>query len=126
LVGNESINDIVLRHKISESGRSGKKEIVDVKLTVQPGAFVIGKETRDILWPASCRVLTIRTSPYLPPARYIREGDILHMHFETYDFSATAAELCALLGEQDVPLRYAEDMDDEPHATVRPVGGDTR
>ena len=40
---------------------------------------------------------------------------MLHVNFETRDFAATAEELCALLGAQDIPLRYAEDMADEPY-----------
>lgn len=115
LFGHESINDTVMYHKIQSAGKRGKKLIVDVKLTVRPGAFVIGKETRDILWPAACRILTIRSAPGLPPSRCIREGDMLHVNFETRDFAATAEELCALLGAQDIPLRYAEDMADEPY-----------
>lgn len=112
LLNAESINDAVMEHRIEKAHRGKTAEIIDTVLTVKPDAFVIGLETRDILWPASCRVLNIRHSPSFTKshAHGMQEGDKLHMHFLTYDFNATANELCALLGEQNVPREYSSDM----------------
>lgn len=110
LLNEESINDAVMENSVEKIQKLGKKEIFDVNLTVQKEAFVIGMETRDILWPAQCRVLNIRSAPDAPQAHGIKEGDIIHIHFLTYDFDRTAKELCSLLGDQYVPKNYSTDM----------------
>lgn len=110
-LGKESINDSVMEHKIEEVEKNGRFEIIDTKLTVMPDAFVVGMETRDILWPASCRVLTIISKPDAPDEHGIKEGDELHLHFITHDFERTAEELKALIGEQEIPREYSPDMD---------------
>lgn len=79
----------------------GKEPIViNVPLTVGKGAFVIDKELRDILWPASCTVLSIEKGPNNTGKLGIDEGDILTVHYTTYDPVATAAEFEVLVGDQ--------------------------
>ena len=97
-------------YKISELRSFGKREIIDTRLTVKPGAFVIGKETRDILWPTSCQILNIKSRHGAHAVKGINEGDVLHVQFTTHDFEQTERELCALVGEQKVHRNYSDDM----------------
>lgn len=110
ICGKESINDVVMEYKISELRSFGKREIIDTRLTVKPGAFVIGKETRDILWPTSCQILNIKSRHGAHAVKGINEGDVLHVQFTTHDFEQTERELCALVGEQKVHRNYSDDM----------------
>ena len=110
ICGKESINDVVMEYKISELRSFGKREIIDTRLTVKPGAFVIGKETRDILWPTSCQILNIKSRHGAHAVKGINEGDVLHVQFTTHDFERTERELCALVGEQKVHRNYSDDM----------------
>ncbi|MBE6691031.1 MAG: hypothetical protein E7590_07085 [Ruminococcaceae bacterium] len=104
-VGVTSINEIAMEREIHRQHHGKPRKAVDVELTVQPGCFAIGKEPRDILWPAFCHVLSVRKGGAVKDSYEggaIREKDILRLNFTTLDEAATAAELCAILGDQDV------------------------
>ena len=104
-VGVTSINEIAMEREIHRQHHGKPRKAVDVELTVQPGCFAIGKEPRDILWPAFCHVLSVRKGGAVKDSYEggaIREKDILRLNFTTLDEAATAAELCAILGDQEV------------------------
>ncbi|MBE6702272.1 MAG: hypothetical protein E7585_02530 [Ruminococcaceae bacterium] len=104
-IGVTSINEIAMEREIHKQHHGKTRRAVDVELTVLPGCFAIGKEPRDILWPAFCHVLSVRKGGDVKDSYEggaIRENDILRLNFTTMDAEATAAELCAILGEQDV------------------------
>lgn len=73
---------------------------IEVPLTVYMGSFVIDKELTDILWPASCTLLSIEKGPNHTSKLGIAEGDILTVHYVTYDPEATADEFEVLVGDQ--------------------------
>ena len=100
----ESINDIVIGYKLSEENRGKTMRVVDTYVTVQKGAFAVGKETRDVFWPQSCVVLSVKKSTDPHSRREsggIHVGDILHVHYLTSDTAQTHKELCAIVGDQD-------------------------
>ena len=75
--------------------------VIEVPLTVYKGSFVIDKELTDILWPASCTLLSIEKGPNREPGKLgIAEGDVLTVHYTTYDPVATADEFEVLVGDQ--------------------------
>jgi hypothetical protein len=104
--GIEAFSDSVIQNKVKKE-RSGKTaNIVDAYLTVKPGSFVIGKEIRDILWPPSCVVLSLRKSEkYKSHSSTLSEGDLLHIHYQTYTPELSAKKLEDLLGVQDNDTR---------------------
>lgn len=106
IIGVTSINEIAIEREIHRQHKGKTRKTVDVHLVVLPGSFAVGKEPRDILWPAFCHVLSIREGEADEKDSYeggaIKENDILRLNFTTYDPDATAAELCAILGEQPV------------------------
>ncbi len=103
----KSINDTVLYRKIDEMHEGKTSVYVDEYVTVQKGAFAIGKQTRDIFWPSNLFVLSIKH----PEAhkhevdghggKEIIEGDILHIRYSTYNEEQTNEELFAIVGAQD-------------------------
>ena len=110
----KSINETILDNKL-EDYRHGKKfEVIDTFVTVQKGSFAIGKQIRDIFWPANLFVLSIKHDDTRTAEvdkhgeKDIREGDILHVRYSTYDEKATRAELIAIIGDQE----YEETVDE--------------
>ena len=79
---------------------------IDTFVTVQKGAFAIGKQIRDIFWPSNLFVLSIKHDDTKTAAvdkhgeKAIREGDLLHVRYSTYDEVQTREELMAIVGEQ--------------------------
>ena len=106
VIGVTSINEIAMEREIHREHMGKQRKTVDVLLTAKPGSFAIGKEPRDILWPAFCHVLSVLEDDKDERDSY--EGGVIHAHnilrlnFTTYDPDATAEELCAILGDQPV------------------------
>ena len=76
-----------------------EKNIADKK-TEKTIASQIDKDIRDVLWPASCTLLSIERGPNKTNKIGIAEGDILTVHYTTYDPAATATEFEVLVGDQ--------------------------
>ena len=106
IIGVTSINEIAIEREIHREHKGKRRLTVDVALTALPDSFAVGKEPRDILWPAFCHVLSVREGEHDEKDSYeggaIRENNILRLNFTTYDADATAAELCAILGDQPI------------------------
>ena len=102
--GQTSFTDAVIESR-AEAAHHGKKAfVIDAYMTVQKDSFADGMEIRDILWPPTCAVLSIdrNSSQAIHHSTYeIREGDLLHLHYQTYDPIETKSMLAAILGEQD-------------------------
>ena len=100
IFGGEDFTDTVIESKIRSVKKGKTAIIVDVPLTVNQNAFVIGKQMRDILWPNSCFVVSIERAPEHRGKHELLEGDIVTVHYKTYTPTATAEELKILMGEQ--------------------------
>ena len=100
-LGIPAFTDTVVESK-AEAAHAGKTaQIVDLHLTVAPDSFVVGKEIRDILWPPTCTVLSVHRNPDAPHDEPgIGGGDLLHVHYQTYEPEVTMAVLEALVGDQ--------------------------
>lgn len=101
--GKISFTDAVIETR-SESVHEGKTAvIVNTFFTVQEGAFADGMEIRDILWPPTCTVLSIdrnQSNMLHHTTQEIRSGDVVHLHYQTYDPDETFRAISALLGDQ--------------------------
>lgn len=102
LSGRKSFTDTVLETRAEDIHRGKTPIIVDCHMTVQPNAFARGKELRDILWPPTCVVLSVEKSKIHPShgTTKIDEGDVLHLHYQTYNPEDTITLLTHILGEQ--------------------------
>ena len=102
-----SINDSVLETRIDMMNEGREQVEIDTSVRVQAGSFAIGKQIRDVFWPNGLHVLTLRHVDVDHPhgkaegGREMREGDLLHVHCQTYDRAHTMEELCAIVGEQE-------------------------
>lgn len=96
-----AFNDSVIESKVEKEHKGKTATTVDARLTVKPGSFVVGKEVRDILWPPTCVILSVRKAQTTNIQPGISEGDELQIHYQTYDPAGTADILEALVGEQD-------------------------
>ena len=103
----KSINDSILETRIEEMYDGESKRVIDTFVTVQKNAFAIGKQVRDIFWPANLFVLSIKHTQKEDAevdehgGRLISEGDVLHVRYVTYNDMQTRLELTAIVGEQD-------------------------
>lgn len=96
----EDFTHTVIESKIRSIKKGKTPMTVDVPLTVSKDAFVIGKQLRDILWPNACFVVSIERSSKHHGHHEILEGDIITVHYKTYNPTATAEELTVLMGKQ--------------------------
>ncbi len=101
--GIPSLHHVVLHQRVSAFHQGKTATVVDTRVTVMPHAFAVGKEVRDILWPPTCTVLSVDKSQ--PPGNAqgqdtIRSGDILHIHYQTFDPEATGQAIADIVGTQ--------------------------
>lgn len=96
----KSINELALEKRI-HSERKGKiSKTVERDVVVQKGAFAVGKEIKDVFWPANLTVLSV-THPQGEQryGGYLSEGDVLRVNYTTWDEKSTEKELFAIVGE---------------------------
>ena len=98
--GLSDFTSTVIKARSSAIHQGKKAHVIEVPLTVYKDSFVIDKDIRDILWPASCTMLSIERGPNKTNKLGISEGDILTVHYTTYDPVATANEFEVLVGNQ--------------------------
>lgn len=106
IFGAHSINDTVLEDRAHAQNEGKEFRVIDTFVTVQPGAFAVGKQIRDIFWPRNLFVLSVQHGKKHGAevdehgGKEIREGDILHVRYSTYEEEKTAEELMDIVGEQ--------------------------
>lgn len=117
MFGKLSFTDTVIEAKCNDSHGDRAPIVVDSHMRVQPDAFAIGKELRDILWPPTCTILSIHKSHTgsTHHAGRLGEGDLLHLHYQTYDTAETLELLNTILGEQPEDDRAKIHTGDENH-----------
>ncbi len=114
VLGVKSINDTVVDVRVEEQNEGKQSIVIDTFATVQPESFAIGKQIRDIFWPANLFVLSVKHDESRGAevdehgGKEIREGDILHVRYSTFDEEATIEELHAIVGVQKIVKNQAE------------------
>lgn len=101
-IGVHDFTDIVIEGKLRRLRKGRAEKIIDRKFTVTDDAFAVGKQIRDILWPPTCTVLSVQKKPSTHHHSHtgISEGDVLEIHYHTYDEKETFENLEAILGKQ--------------------------
>lgn len=114
LFGAKSIGEHVLESRIEEQNEGKTTKVIDTFVMVQKNAFAVGKQVRDIFWPANLFVLSVKRDQTHGAqvdghgGKELREGDVLHVRYSTYDELQSRTELIAIVGEQE----YSEDETD--------------
>ncbi len=112
----KSINDVVLDNRIEELNEHRTSRVIDTYVTVQKGAFAIGKQIRDIFWPVNLFVLSVRHAERKRAmvdehgGKAIHQGDVLHVRYSTYDDAQSTEELLAIVGAQEFHAAEAVDV----------------
>ena len=113
-VGVESFTDAVIESKVEKYNSNRKNVTIDTYLTVKEGAFVIGKEIRDILWPPACVIVSVNNA--ISAARIgsgMAAGDVLHIHCQSTHAAVVAQNLEALVGKQDFDIAESVNCDND-------------
>lgn len=115
--GKLSFTDTVIEARAEAAHKEQLPIIIDSHMTVQPDAFAIGMELRDILWPPTCVVLSIDKSHTVPEKHTseIQEGDVLHLHYQTYAPKHTMQILTHILGDQTADKKARIHFGSEEH-----------
>ncbi len=103
----KSINETIIERRTNETCGNKTVENIDTNVTIKEGAFAIGKQIRDIFWPYTLKVLSVKhsesseseTDQYAD--NVLRKGDVLHIRYSTTDKNETQKELFAIIGEQE-------------------------
>ncbi len=96
-----AFTDNVIDKKVEATHRGKTPIIVDVHMTVGEGTFADGKDLADILWPPTCRILSVHRSDVPHHGSAIVAGDCLHLHYQTFEPTGTLDLLEAILGKQE-------------------------
>ncbi|MBO5286481.1 MAG: chloride channel protein [Clostridia bacterium] len=103
----KSINESVIDNRIADLNQTKTLKVYDTFVTVQKGSFAVGKQMRDILWPANLFILSLQRKEVANAevdehgAKAVKVGDVLHVRYSTYDEPATKRELISIVGDQD-------------------------
>ena len=107
LFGVHSINESVLKSRIDEQNDGKKHQVYEAFVRVQESSFAVGKQIRDIFWPANLFVLSVKKNPEAEAVvdehggKVLRAGDLLHVRFLTYDCAETRQDILAIVGAQE-------------------------
>lgn len=109
--GVTSFSDTVVEHKIYNSRKDKVVHVIDVHMPVMDGAFVVGKEPRDILWPPTCAILSVDKKDVYD--EILQVGDRLHLRYKTIDPDKTMQYLVSLLGKpnEELDIEYVHQKD---------------
>ncbi len=119
--GVTSLHDIVISGKVTAFNKGKESTVVDTFVTVKPGSFAVGKEVRDILWPPTCMVLSIKKPEDLDiRAEHgtLGVGDIIHLHYQTFEPENTSNSIAAIVGLQEESLKTKMHTVDEKNHIV--------
>ena len=103
----KSINESVLEGRINNLNNGEKPIVIEAAVEVKEDSFAVGKQIRDILWPANFFVLSLEfnSDHHLEfddhGGRTMRVGDVLNIRYSTVDPQYTKMQILAILGEQD-------------------------
>ena len=96
----QDLSDTVIQTKVEKIHQGKKATVVEAALCVEEHSFIVGKEISEILWPPTCVVLSITKKD-----RHLLEiapGDVIHLHYQTYNNEETLRHLEAIVGHQSV------------------------
>ena len=103
LSGKCSFTDTVIESRAESIHLDRVPVIIDTHVTVKRGSFAQGQEIRELLLPPTLTVLSIDSANSDAPRHTgaLHEGDVLHIHYQTYRAKETIEILSHIFGEQE-------------------------
>ena len=103
LSGKCSFTDTVIESRAESIHMDRLPAIIDTHVTVKAGSFAQGQEIRELLLPPTLTVLSIDSAKSDAPRHTgaLHEGDVLHIHYQTYRARDTIEILSHIFGEQE-------------------------
>ena len=103
LSGKCSFTDTVIESRAESVHKDRLPVIIDTHVTVKAGSFAQGHEIRELLLPPTLTVLSIDSTRSDAPRHTgaLHEGDVLHIHYQTYRARDTIQILSHIFGEQE-------------------------
>lgn len=95
----ESIGDYVLDHRIHSRNKGVAPKTVEREFVIEKNSFAVGKEIRDIFWPNKLKVLSVEKADPNSLSHFLSAGDIITVHYTTFDEEKTLKELSAVIDE---------------------------
>ena len=111
--GKVSFTDTMIEAKAHAAHEGRVPLIINAFVTVREGSFAAGKEIRDLLLPPTCAVLSIEMKN--PTSPDMQAGDVLHLHYSTYNAQDTLASIEAIFGTQPKNERDNMHLGSESH-----------
>ena len=103
LSGKCSFTDTVIESRAESIHIDRVPVIIDTHVTVKNGSFAQGQEIRELLLPPTLTVLSVDSANSDAPRHTgaLHEGDVLHIHYQTYRAKETIEILSHIFGEQE-------------------------
>lgn len=103
LSGKSSFTDTVIESRSESIHKDRVPVIIDTHVTVKAGSFAQGEEIRELLLPPTLTVLSVDSANSVAPRHTgaLHEGDVLHIHYQTYRAKETMEILSHIFGEQE-------------------------
>lgn len=116
-----AFSEAVIENKEENEHQGKTAAVIDEHVTVQTGAFAADKEIRDIFWPPTCTVLSIKRNPLHPTSGdgVICPGDVLHLHYRSYDTEKTRALIESIVGKQEMDPNLRTRVVNQDHQTPK-------
>ena len=108
LSGIEDFTDAVIKAKEYSARKDTELTELVTSVTVSEASFVAGMEPHDILWPNACTVVSVERAHKGHGSEELSPGDVITVHYKTYNAAATATELNMLLGDPAEQDRSAQ------------------
>ena len=99
--GCEDFTDTVINAKTRKISKGKEAHTIEVELTVKEGAFAVGMDITNLLWPNSCVVVSFNRLDSSHGTSIISCGDKILVHYVTYTPRETAEEITSLVGTQE-------------------------
>lgn len=112
-----AFSEAVVESKEEKENKGKTATIIDEHVTVHNGAFAVDKEIRDILWPPTCTVLSVERNPIYSAIgdSTIHPGDVLHLHYRTYDTVKSRTLIESIVGTQTADSDAKTHVADKNH-----------
>ena len=93
----KSISDYVLEHRISDQNKGKISKTVEQSFVIEENSFAEEKEIRDIFWPNSLMVLSVKKADAESESHALEAGDTITVRYTTFDEEKTVKEINAII-----------------------------